>query len=91
MFSILTNKLRSLNGHTAVLEACGWDEELVDAAFVDLGDVIKGYGGTSLSSLADHIRKGLRSKKYDDRIIGCLLKLVEIEVQGEMNSIRGEA
>ena len=91
MFSILTNKLRSLTGHTAVLEACDWDEELMDAAFVDLEDVIKGYGGVSLSSLADHIRKGLRSRKYDDAVIGCLLKLIEIEVQGEMNNIRGEA
>ena len=48
MFSILTNKLRSLSGHTAVLEACDWDEDLMDQSFVDLELMLKDTAALAL-------------------------------------------
>ena len=91
MFSILTNKLRSLSGHTAVLEACDWDEDLMDQSFVDLELMLKEYSGISIDSLNNHVRKGMRKKKYDDAIIRSLLELIRVEVESEITTIRGEA
>ena len=91
MFSILTQRLRSLSGHTAVLEACGWDEDLMLQAFDDLNASISNCSGLSMNELADHLRKDLRKKDYDDELIRQLLKLVQAEVENEINNLRGEA
>ena len=73
MFSILTQRLRSLTGHTAVLEACDWDEDMVSRAFEDLNEAIGGYSGLRLDDLVDHIRKSMRGRCWDDEIIKRLL------------------
>lgn len=91
MFSILTQRLRSLSGHTAVLEACGWDEDYMERAFDDLNASISSCSGLSMNELADHLRKDLRKKEYDDELIKQLLKLVQAEVENEINNLRGEA
>jgi len=91
MFSILINKLRSLSGHTAVLEACDWDEEVMNSAFEDLEDVIKSCTSLSVDELNTHIRKKMRAKFYSDEVIKSLLKLLNIEIQNEINVTRGEA
>jgi len=91
MFSILINKLRSISGHTAVLEACDWDEGLMGQSFTDLEIMLKGYSGLTMVSLNDHVRKGMRKKKYDDTVIRALLELVKVEVESEITIIRGEA
>ena len=88
MFSILIQKL---NGHTAVLEACDWDEDLMAQAFDDLGIAVSGCNSLSMNELADHMRKSLRIKCYDDKIIKQLLDLVRTEVENEINNLRGEA
>ena len=91
MFSIFTNKLRSLSGHTAVLEACDWDEELVGSAFEDLESAIKSCTALSVNELNTHVRKKMRAQLYDDEVIKKLLELLSIEVQNEINTTRGEA
>lgn len=91
MFSVLTQRLRSLTGHTAVLEACDWDDDLMNRAFEDLNDAIGGYSGLRLDDLVDHIRRSMRERCWDDEIIKRLLVLVKTEVEGELNNIRGEA
>mgnify|MGYP003629336682 CR=1 FL=1 len=91
MFSILTHKLKSLNGHTAVLEACDWDEDLMSQAFDDLNKSISTCNSLSLNELADHVRKDLRKKEYDDELIKQLFKLVQSEIENEINNLRGEA
>jgi len=91
MFSILINKLRSLSGHTAVLESCDWDEEVMNSAFEDLEDVIKSCTSLSVDELNTHIRKKMRAKFYSDEVIKSLLKLLNTEIQNEINVTRGEA
>jgi len=91
MFSILINKLRSLSGHTAVLEACDWDEEVMNSAFEDLEDAIKSCTSLSVDELNTHIRKKMRAKFYSDEVIKSLLKLLNTEIQNEINVTRGEA
>ena len=78
MFSIFTNKLRSLSGHTAVLEACDWDEELVESAFEDLESAIKSCTALSVNELNTHVRKKMREQLYDDEVIKKLLELLSI-------------
>tara|TARA_Y100000389_G_C17043815_1_gene309390 strand:+ start:61 stop:336 length:276 start_codon:yes stop_codon:yes gene_type:complete len=91
MFSILTQRLKSLSGHTAVLEACGWDEDLMLHAFDDLNVSVSSCSGLSMNELADHLRKDLRKKGHDDMLIKQLLRLVQTEVENEINNLRGEA
>jgi len=73
------------------LEACEWDEDLMNRAFEDLNEAIGRYSGLRLEDLVDHIRKSMRARSWDDEVIRHLLALVKTEVEGELNNMRGEA
>ena len=63
----------------------------MNQAFDDLNISMAGCTGFSMNELADHLRKDLRKKNYDDELIKQLLKLVQTEVENEINNFRGEA
>jgi|ETNvirenome_6_85_1030632.scaffolds.fasta_scaffold26494_4 hypothetical protein len=90
MFSILLNRLRSVSGHTALLEACDWDEDIMDAAFKDLDSVLSSSTALSAHELSIEIRKKLRIKMYNDEVIKLLIKLINIEIKNEILTTKGE-
>lgn len=91
MMSLLTNRIRSAMGETALLEACDWDEEKVEELLKDLNSVFADFKGFLPDQLLDKVRKALRKKGYDDELIRLLFAYLEIEIENEVNTLKGEA
>jgi hypothetical protein len=93
MLTFLADRIASTRARTALLEACGWDDDVTNSVIDELNESVKAFSGSSIEQLVSHVRKTLR-EKHEDEVVRCVIELLKIEVGKEVRELqvlRGEA
>jgi hypothetical protein len=77
MFDHIFQQLNDLRVGTALLEACGWDEELAQASVFRLQKVMMNFGGGNIEDLKQHVRNNMLSSEPE--IVEHLIEIIETQ------------
>jgi len=91
MIDLITSRLISIANHTAILEACSWDESRAERAITDLSDCLHNQLEKSPRFLLKRIREDLFNLGYDSILVTLLVKLVRIEIDSVISILEIEA
>lgn len=78
MFDLFFQQLNDLRVGTALLEACGWDEELAQSSVFNLQKAMMSFGGGDLSELKQHVRNNMLS--FEPEIVDHLIGIIETQL-----------
>jgi len=90
MFNFLLKKINNVQIHTQLLEACGWDDELLEETIDSFMESLNTFSGTSKEGILTHVRKKMRGN-HSDEVVKLCLKLLESQIELEINNLKNEA